>query len=249
MNIGMFREFLLQPLKKAESSLQRPLKEIESKALKIQGDRFERTISKVKSDETKVEEAGVKAIIDIGEHSSLAEKEGLEIYGFMTRKVKGGPLDNVGHLGNKLMRGAQPTTAGFRELAAQGVKTVINLRAEDNQEADVVKQLGMKSVFLPEPPLDAPSMGQTLEFLKLATDPANGKVYFHCYHGSDRTGTMAAAVRIARDGWTTNQAIAELPKYGFHSAGQQAKLNFIKSFEAQWKALPISEQDAILHRK
>ncbi|MNL45754.1 Dual specificity phosphatase, catalytic domain [compost metagenome] len=111
----------------------------------------------------------------------------------------------------------------------------------------MVEKLGMKAVFLPLPPLDAPTHAQTLKFLDTALDPANGKVFFHCYHGVDRTGTMAAAVRIARDGWSAEQAIAELRSFGFHEDGQQRKLAYISEFERYWKALPTQRKAEVLH--
>ncbi|MBO9541509.1 dual specificity protein phosphatase family protein [bacterium] len=191
--------------------------------------------------------AGSEALIRLGDlHPSLV-KLGHAIYGFQTRAVDGDALQKLGKLGDKVLRGAQPTDEGFAELAKQGYNTVINLRPERNLEKDVVEKLGMKAVFLPLPPLDAPTHAQTLDFLKAALDPANGKVFFHCYHGVDRTGTMAAAIRIARDGWSAEQAIKELHSFGFHDGGQQRKLAYISEFERFWKALPAAQKAEVLH--
>lgn len=202
------------------------------------------TLAGLKSD---LINAGSEALIRLGDlHPSLV-KLGHAIYGFQTRSVDGDPLQKLGKVGDKLLRGAQPTDAGFEELARQGYATVINLRPERDAERDVVEKLGMKAVFLPLPPLDAPSHEQTLAFLKTALDPANGKVFFHCYHGVDRTGTMAAAVRIARDGWSADQAIKELRSFGFHEDGQQRKLAYISEFERHWKALPVDKKAEVLH--
>jgi protein tyrosine/serine phosphatase len=56
-------------------------------------------------------------------------------------------------------------------------------------------------------------------FLRIATDPKRTPVFVHCRHGSDRTGTMAAVYRIAVQGWTKEQAIAEMTQggFGFHA--------------------------------
>lgn len=196
----------------------------------------------------KAVDAGAEALIWLGDlHPSIA-KTGHQIYGLMTRKADGPNVEKLAPVGEKLLRGAQPTEEGFRQLKALGVKTVINLRPEDNREAEALEKLGMKALYLPLPPLDAPSHGETLSFLKVALDPANGKVFFHCYHGVDRTGTMAAALRIARDGWTAEQAIAELRSHGFHENGQKAKLAYITRFESYWKSLPIERKAEILHK-
>ena len=196
----------------------------------------------------KAVDAGAGALIWLGDLHPAIAKTGHQIYGLMTRKADGPNVEKLSAVGDKVFRGAQPTEEGFRQLKAAGVKTVINLRPEDKRETDLVESLGMKAVYLPLPPLGAPTHAETLSFLKTALDPANGKVFFHCYHGVDRTGTMAAALRIARDGWTAEQAIAELREHGFHEAGQKAKLNYIQRFESYWKSLPIERKSEILHK-
>lgn len=196
----------------------------------------------------KAVDAGAGALIWLGDLHPAIAKTGHQIYGLMTRQADGPNVSKLSGVGEKVLRGAQPTEEGFRQLKALGVKTVINLRPEDNRETALVEKLGMKAIYLPLPPLDAPTHAETLSFLKTALDPANGKVFFHCYHGVDRTGTMAAAIRIARDGWTADQAIAELRSQGFHEAGQKAKLTYIQRFESYWKSLPIEKKSEILHK-
>lgn len=164
------------------------------------------------------------------------------------RLPRDGKLRNLGELSGTLYRGAQPSAAAFATLKRMGFDTVINLRVEDNSEASLVRQLGMKPIYLPEDNLGAPTMADTLKFLADVTDPANGKVFFHCYHGSDRTGTMAAAYRIAADGYSLDRAMAELPKYGFHWRSQEAKVQFLEQFSHDWKALPEATRAMVLHR-
>src|SRR6516165_6972743 len=41
-------------------------------------------------------------------------------------------------VGDGLYRGGQPSAAGFQMLKEKGIKTIINLRAEDNSEAKLV---------------------------------------------------------------------------------------------------------------
>lgn len=192
-------------------------------------------------------DTGSAALIWIGDLDPALASLGHKVYGYMTRSIDGPPLQKLGSLGPTIMRGAQPTDEGFEQLASQGVKTVINLRPENNAERELVERLGMKAVYLPLPPLDAPTHAQTLAFLKTALDPKNGKVFFHCYHGVDRTGIMAAALRIARDGWSSDKAIAELRSFGFHEAGQKAKLRYVKEFESFWKGLSPAQKAEVLH--
>src|SRR5262249_38430455 len=60
-----------------------------------------------------------------------------------------GDIPRFSALTDGLYRGGQPTEKGFRLLKERGVKTVINLRAEDNSEKAIVEKLGMTYVQLP----------------------------------------------------------------------------------------------------
>lgn len=174
---------------------------------------------------------------------------GYKLYGAFTRPKEDTPtVGNLGTVDSNLMRGAQPTAQGFAALKAQGVQTIINLRPEEKWEEPLVKAQGLNYVYLPLPAVGAPSTEEALQFLKLVTDPSNGKVFFHCHHGADRTGAMAAAYRIAVQGWTAEQAIAEMPKYGFHEGFEDAKLDFIRKFESDWQTLPPAIKAQTLNR-
>jgi protein tyrosine phosphatase (PTP) superfamily phosphohydrolase (DUF442 family) len=134
-----------------------------------------------------------------------------------------------------LYRGAQPGPEGFQYLAKIGVKTVINLSDETNYDTKWATAAGIKVVDLPEDGFGPPTDAQTRTFLKTVTDPATGPVFFHCVHGADRTGTMAAAYRIAVQGWSADQAIGELSKHGFNTTAELNKLQYIKDFAAKWQ--------------
>lgn len=248
INRSLQREFAPQLARKAGQSLKteasqavrKPVQQAAAKVAQLEEKGF---LSGLKGD---LVNAGSEALIRLGDLHPGLVKLGHKIYGFQTRSVEGDALQKLGKVGDKILRGAQPSDAGFEQLAKQGYNTVINLRPERNVEKEVVEKLGMKAVFLPLPPLDAPTHAQTMQFLKTALDPANGKVFFHCYHGVDRTGTMAAAVRIARDGWSAEQAVKELRSFGFHENGQQRKLAYISEFENFWKALPAEQKAEVL---
>lgn len=197
----------------------------------------------------KAEEEAADVAVALGKIPFLG-KLGVKLYGLLCGKPKAGApaLDNLGDLAPKLERGAQPTEAGFAELAKQGVNTVINLRPESNWEGPAVQKNGMKYVYLPLPPIGAPSNQQALQFLSIVTDPANGKSFFHCQHGADRTGAMAAAYRIAVQGWTADQAIAEMPQYRFHTGLEDEKLVFVKQFAQYWSSLPAATKAQVLHQ-
>ena len=187
-------------------------------------------------------------MIRLGREMPRLRQAGYWLYGAATHYLpQGKTVDKLGPVGDNVYRGAQPSLRAFRGLKELGVETVINLRPECDRERKLVQGLGMSYIYLPLPPLDAPTHEVTIEFLRAVTDPANGVVFFHCYHGVDRTGTMAACLRIARDGWSVEEALAEMRAYKVHESGQRAKVNYLHEFDAYWRAQPERFRCEVLH--
>ena len=62
---------------------------------------------------------------------------------------------------------------------------------------------------------EQPKTAELTEFLSIVNDPANQPVYVHCVGGRHRTGVMTAAYRMTHDGWSSDQAFAEMKRYRF----------------------------------
>jgi tyrosine-protein phosphatase SIW14 len=125
-------------------------------------------------------------------------------------------IDNFGVVNDHYYRGAQPTPADFPDLAALGVKTVIDLTREGrDDEKGLVEAAGMKFVRIPLTTTEAPAGMAITQFLALVTDPANQPVYVHCQGGRHRTGTMTAIYRMTQDGWAPARAYEEMKQYRF----------------------------------
>ena len=123
-------------------------------------------------------------------------------------------LSNFARVDDGLYRGAQPTSAGMEVLQSLGVKTIVNLRSM-HSDRDEMKGLGFRYAHIHCRAWD-PEEEDVVRFLAIATDPANRPVFVHCQHGADRTGMMIAAYRVMVQGWSANDAAAELPRFGFH---------------------------------
>ncbi|MFL6210784.1 MAG: fused DSP-PTPase phosphatase/NAD kinase-like protein [Pyrinomonadaceae bacterium] len=127
-------------------------------------------------------------------------------------------IKNFGQMDARFYRGAQPKKEDYKDLAALGVKTVIDLRDDaPDYERPAVEALGMHYVNIPMSDKHYPQEAQIAEFLKLAADPATGKFYVHCAGGRHRTGVMGAVYRYNFYHWNYDQVYKEMKDYDFYT--------------------------------
>jgi hypothetical protein len=152
-----------------------------------------------------------------------------------------------------VMRTNQPAPENLAELAAAAKEVgiepkqvmVINLRAENNVEkayhaafassknehernAAEFRMLNLRILDH-----SIPSIAQVVEVLRAASDADTKLVVLHCKAGKARTGVMVAAIRIALDGWSIEDALSEAAERGMTRALQR---KFIEQFAKDWKA-------------
>lgn len=108
-----------------------------------------------------------------------------------------------------LWRGGAPGRDDYRNLAAAGVKTIVDLRAEEDVHVpvDLLEELGLELVAIPIRDGQTPTHDQVQRFLD-AVEASDGPVYLHCGAGVGRTGTMAAVYRVGLGdgGWNAMRA-------------------------------------------
>ena len=122
-------------------------------------------------------------------------------------------LPNLFKVSDRLYRGAQPEDAGFAQLAAMGIRTVVNLRTF-HSDRDACREHGLEYVKITAQAWEAETE-EIVEFLKIAVDPGRRPVFVHCRHGADRTGLMVAAYRVVMESWSKEEAIEEMTRGGF----------------------------------
>jgi uncharacterized protein (TIGR01244 family) len=95
--------------------------------------------------------------------------------------------EKLARVGDDVFISGQPTERALRDLAAQGVTTVVNLRSPPEMarvpfdEAKVVKELGMQYVYLPmRGTPELPYSPAAVKSFADAMTGAKGKVLLHC---------------------------------------------------------------------
>jgi uncharacterized protein (TIGR01244 family) len=126
-------------------------------------------------------------------------------------------IDNFGQVSATYYRGAQPQGRDYADLAALGVKTVINLTSHDAMadEQELVEAAGMKYVALPMTTRVNPTPEQLAAFLAIVNDATSGPVFVHCVGGKHRTGVMTAVYRMTQHEWTGDRAFKEMKQFKF----------------------------------
>jgi len=148
-------------------------------------------------------------------------------------ELDAGPkLDGVRKLyvvDERLWRGAQPGTTGFRSLAESGVTTVIDLRPSPDavRVGRELRALGMESVHLPVTDGTPPSPSQVRRVVDIVEN-SQGRVFLHCGEGVGRAGTMSAAYKVTTGKASASEALRESLAIGVLTFEQ---ITFIRSLD------------------
>jgi tyrosine-protein phosphatase SIW14 len=159
-------------------------------------------------------------------------------------------VPNFYQVNDHVYRGAQPTDEGWKSLAALGVKTVIDLRLQDEHptqaEKQAVEAAGMRYINIPMHGMAAPSHEQISKILGLLDSTKEGPVFVHCRRGADRTGTVIACYRVAHDHWQNKKALAEAKSAGM-SWIEIAMKRYVQSFAPETVSAAAGVEPAAIH--
>jgi len=140
-------------------------------------------------------------------------------------------VSNLHRISPTLYRSEQPTALGMKNLERLGIRTIINLRAF-NDDKDEVKGTSLRTerVKILTWRIDDKHVIEVMKMLKQAD---NGPFLIHCQHGADRTGLMSAMYRVLEQGWTPEDALTELIDggYGYHSMWKNI-VRYVRSVDA-----------------
>lgn len=139
-------------------------------------------------------------------------------------------------LTKSLATGGQPTEQAFNKLAANGFRSILNLRTASEgvdleKERRLVEQSGMRYISIPVV-VSAPRAEQADEFIRVVKEKANHPMLIHCRSAS-RVGAFMMIYRVIEQGWSEEKAEEEAVRIGLHT--EELK-KFAKDYIRQHKA-------------
>jgi len=141
-------------------------------------------------------------------------------------------VPNLHKVTDDLYRGGQPEVGGFQELAAMGIKTVVNLRTTGTDRGETAGAgLAYERIWFRT---WHPEDEDVIRFVRIVTDPSRTPVFVHCKRGADRTGMMCAVYRIVVCGWIKDEAIREMTEGGFgFDRGWQNLVRYVRELDVE----------------
>lgn len=121
-------------------------------------------------------------------------------------------LENLYRVSDELYRCEQPRSKDVADLRMIGIRSILNLR-EHHTDSNTFAKAGFTQLVqrMDTGELSVDDLVAALRQIREAPKP----VLVHCWHGSDRTGSVVAAYRIVFQDWTPAEALDELRHGGF----------------------------------
>lgn len=147
----------------------------------------------------------------------------------------------------KLLRSRAPSKEFLQYLKDyRGLKTIVDLRNPNSanegwrikQEREWAEELGVKYINMPVISSSAEKYTKEIQTLLENND---GAILVHCQAGKDRTGAIAAFLRM-RDGWTYEEARKEMKKYGHNPNRHERFHKHLRAFTNKMGVLGIDRE-------
>jgi protein tyrosine/serine phosphatase len=151
-----------------------------------------------------------------------------------------------------LMRCGQPRVRDLEQIRREhGLRTIFCARGGTRhplrgrwfrRQRSWCAAAGVELVHEPFSDSAAPRAAVFERFLALLAEPRRLPLLVHCEQGFHRTGLLCAAFRIRRQGWSLEQALAEMEALGFE-LGRDKRRPLLEAL-THWAATPTQETAA-----
>lgn len=195
--------------------------------------------NRTKTDKEKIASDPDEAFMQIGKINVDS------LFVFPAKKVPQDYSDSVGFYSYSVMvpgvliRSGQPLIEEYKWLKEQGLKSVIDLRIDDeygqialDTKIPGFNELGFKFFNIPVEDGEAPTEEKAIEFLNLIQDKSIQPALIHCRSGVGRTGAMAVLYRYSIEGWTMSKAIEE--SRNFKNGVNEQQTAFLKEWAKKY---------------
>jgi len=154
-------------------------------------------------------------------------------------------IENLHRITPTLYRSAQPRIANVAALKALGIRTIVSLRSF-NDDRKVFAGSGIRLVRVPINTWSIDDAKVLRALVAIREAEKQGPVLIHCMHGADRTGVVAAAYRMAVQGWDKDSARQEMFRggYGYHTLWRNIP-RYIERFDAQKMGHALAHAPAV----
>lgn len=128
-------------------------------------------------------------------------------------------LANLHRITQTLYRSAQPRHTDVTALETLGIRSVVSFRSFNSDERVFRGHPGIERVRVPIDTWSIDDAKVLAALVAIRQAELKGAVLIHCWHGADRTGVVAAAYRMALQGWSKDAARHEMFRggYGYHA--------------------------------
>jgi protein-tyrosine phosphatase len=149
------------------------------------------------------------------------------------------------HVDGKVWAGANP--AHYEGLAAAGVTTVVDLRAEDDAYEDdaAIRALGLEVIHMRIRDGQIPTETEVAQFVDIV-EHAPGTVFLHCGAGVGRTGSMSSAYLVATGQASSRDALARSLAVGPPSLEQLYYIGTLRGFDGDKPPAPVVAASRVL---
>lgn len=129
-----------------------------------------------------------------------------------------------------------PLSRIIREKKLRTILVLLNDEPDTQEQKDeeaVARREGVKLIRIGMPGDGTADFVLLEQAAAVIADPANRPVLVHCAAGVNRTGAAGAVYRMKHLGWTFEQALAEMERYGYSQSETPQLREHLKRYYAE----------------